>query len=241
MILIPAIDLKGGRCVRLTQGAMDSETVYSEDPAAMAQQWVSQGAERLHVVDLDGAVAGAAVQFSVVEKVIKAVEVPVQVGGGIRNMEQIEKYFSVGAAGLILGTSALQNIALVREASKKFPRRIIAGIDSKKGAVAVRGWTELHPESVADLAMRMQDAGVASLILTDIEKDGMLSGPNFSLFQEVGMQVEIPIIASGGITTLQQIKQLSEIPGVAGAIVGKALYTGALSLPKALDLLRREP
>ena len=240
MILIPAIDLKGGRCVRLTQGAMDSETVYSEDPAAMARQWVSQGAERLHVVDLDGAVAGSAVQFSVAEKIIKAVEVPVQVGGGIRTLEQIEKYFSIGAAGVILGTSALQNIALVREAAKKFPRRVIAGIDSKKGAVAIRGWTELHPESVADLAMRMEEAGAASIILTDIEKDGMLSGPNFSLCQEIGMQVEIPIIASGGITTLQQIRQLSEIPGVEGAIIGKALYAGTLSLQKALDLLRSE-
>lgn len=239
MILIPAIDLKGGRCVRLTQGAMDSETVYSEDPAAMARQWVSQGAERLHVVDLDGAVAGAAVQFEVVEKIIKAVQVPVQVGGGIRNMEQIERYFSIGAAGIILGTSALQNLALVREAAKKFPRRIIAGIDSKKGAVAVRGWTELHPESVADLAMRMEEAGAASIILTDIEKDGMLAGPNFDLFEEVGMQVEIPIIASGGVTTLQQIRQLSEIAGVEGAIIGKALYAGTLSLPKALDLLKK--
>lgn len=238
MILIPAIDLKGGRCVRLTQGAMDSETVYSEDPAAMAQQWASQGAKRLHVVDLDGAVAGAAVQFEVVEKIIKAVEIPVQVGGGIRNLEQIEKYFSIGAAGVILGTSALQNIALVREASKKFPRRVIAGIDSKKGAVAVRGWTELHSERVADLAMRMEEAGVVSIILTDIEKDGMLSGPNFDLFQDIGMQVEIPIIASGGITTLQQIRQLSGIPGVEGAIIGKALYAGTLSLPKALDMLQ---
>lgn len=239
MILIPAIDLKGGRCVRLTQGAMDSETVYSEEPAEMARQWVAQGAERLHVVDLDGAVAGAAVQFSVVEAIIKAVQIPVQVGGGIRTLEQIEKYLSIGAAGVIVGTSALQDSAMVAAACKKFPRAIIAGIDSKKGAVATRGWTELHPEKVDDLAIKMQDAGVAAIILTDIEKDGMLAGPNFSLFQEIGMQVEIPIIASGGITTLRQIEQLSEILGVAGAIIGKALYTGALSLPKALELVRR--
>lgn len=238
MILIPAIDIKGGRCVRLTQGRMDSETVYSEDPAAMAAQWESQGAGRLHLVDLDGAVAGEASQFAALAKVIKAVRIPVQVGGGIRSLETIDKYLSAGAAGVIMGTSAIQNLPLVQEACKKFPRSIIAGIDSKGGAVAVRGWTELHPEEVPELAMRMQDAGVAAIILTDIEKDGMLSGPNFDLFEEVGMQVEIPIIASGGITTLPQLEQLSEIPAVAGAIVGKALYAGKLSLPEAIAALR---
>ncbi len=226
MILIPAIDIKGGRCVRLTQGAMDSETVFSEDPAAMAQQWESQGAERLHLVDL--------------ERIIKAVQIPVQVGGGIRDLERVERYLSAGAAAVILGTAALQNESLVKEATRKFPRRIIAGIDSKKGQIAVRGWTEVHPEEVETLAIRMQEAGVAALILTDIEKDGMLAGPNVGLFREIGMQVEIPIIASGGIATLPQIQQLVEIPGVEGAIVGKALYTGALSLPKALALLRGE-
>lgn len=240
MILIPAIDIKDGRCVRLTQGAMDSETVFSEDPVAMAQQWESQGAERLHLVDLDGAVSGSTVHYELIERIIKAVKIPIQVGGGIRSLNRIERYLSAGAAAVILGTAALQNELLVKEATKKFPRRIIAGIDSKQGQVAVRGWTEIYPEMVGTLALRMEEAGVAALILTDIEKDGMLAGPNFGLFQEIGMQVEIPIIASGGVTTLAQVKQLAEIPGVEGAIVGKALYTGALSLPKALSLLRGE-
>ncbi|MBI3803942.1 MAG: 1-(5-phosphoribosyl)-5-[(5-phosphoribosylamino)methylideneamino]imidazole-4-carboxamide isomerase [Nitrospirae bacterium] len=240
MILIPAIDIKGGRCVRLTQGAMDSETVYSEDPAEMARQWEAQGAERLHLVDLDGAVGGTTVHYELIAQMIKAVQIPVQVGGGIRDLERVERYLSVGAAAVILGTAALQNEALVKEATRKFPRQIIAGIDSKQGQVAVRGWTEIHPEEVATLAYRMQEAGVAALILTDIEKDGMLAGPNIDLFREIGMQVEIPIIASGGVTTLKQIQQLAEIPGVEGAIVGKALYTGALSLPKALAMLRGE-
>lgn len=240
MIVIPAIDIKGGRCVRLIQGAMDSETVFSEDPVAMAQQWESQGAERLHLVDLDGAVSGATVHYDLIERIIKAVKIPVQVGGGIRSLNRIEHYLSAGAAAVILGTAALQNEPLVKEATRKFPRRIIAGIDSKKGQVAVRGWTEVHPEEAATLAVRMEEAGVAALILTDIEKDGMLAGPNIGLFREIGMQVEIPIIASGGVTTLPQIQQLAEIPGVEGAIVGKALYTGALSLPKALAALRGE-
>ncbi len=240
MILIPAIDIKEGRCVRLIQGAMDSETVYSEDPAAMARQWEAQGAERLHLVDLDGAVAGTTVHYDLIERIIKAVQIPVQVGGGIRDLERVERYLSAGAAAVILGTAALQNEPLVKEATRRFPRRIIAGIDSKKGEVAVRGWTEVHPESVGALALRMQDAGAAALILTDIEKDGMLAGPNLDLFREVGMQVEIPIIASGGVTTLSQIRQLADIPGVEGAIVGKALYTGALSLPAAQAMFRGE-
>lgn len=240
MILIPAIDIKGGRCVRLAQGVMDSETVYSEDPAETARRWEAQGAERLHLVDLDGAVSGATVHYELIARIIKSVQIPVQVGGGIRSLDRVEKYLSAGAAAVILGTAALQNESLVKEATKKFPRRIIAGIDSKKGQVAVRGWTEVHPEEAASLAYRMQEAGVAALILTDIEKDGMLAGPNIALFREIGMQVEIPIIASGGVTTIQQIRQLSEIPGVEGAIVGKALYTGALSLTAALAALRGE-
>lgn len=238
MILIPAIDIKNGRCVRLTQGAMNSETVYSEDPIAIARQWAGQGAERLHLVDLDGAVTGKVVHADLIEKIIPSVQIPVQIGGGIREMARIEKYLLAGAAGVILGTSALKNRALVQEACKKFPGRIIAGIDSQKGQVAIRGWTELSPEGVAELADQMQEAGVVSIILTDIEKDGMLAGPNFDLFEKIAMRIEIPIIASGGITTLEQIRRLSEIPGVEGAIIGKALYAGRLSLPEALAALR---
>ncbi len=238
-MIIPAIDLKGGRCVRLTQGEMDSETVYAEDPVAMAQDWESQGAARLHLVDLDGAVEGQAVHASVVGRIIKNIAIPVQIGGGIRNLAQIEKYLSIGAAGVILGTAALQNRSLVKEACLKFPGKILAGIDSKEGKVAIRGWKEVCSETPMRLAVEMQDTGVASIILTDIERDGMLSGPNLDLLNEVARQVEIPLIASGGITTLQQIAALSSLKGVGGMIVGKALYVGRFTLQEALALLRK--
>lgn len=238
MILIPAIDLKGGRCVRLTQGEMDSEIIYSEDPIAIARRWEAEGAERLHIVDLDGAVRGKAVHAEIIEKIVQSITIPVEIGGGIREIDRIDRYFAAGARWAILGTAALQDESLVREACKKFPRRIIAGIDSKNGRVAIRGWTELYDLDVADLALRMQDMGVAAIILTDIEKDGMMEGPNLDLLQEVGMQIEIPIIASGGITTLSQIERLTENPGIEGAIIGKALYTGKLSLPEALAAVR---
>lgn len=234
MILIPAIDLKGGRCVRLTQGAMDSETVYSEDPAAVALRWEAEGAERLHLVDLDGAVAGEAVHAEIIGKIIRTVKIPVEVGGGIRDLSRIERYLSMGASWVILGTSALQNQALVREACGKFPGKVIVGIDSKQGKVAIRGWTEVKSDRAADLAVRMEEAGAASIILTDIEKDGMLAGPNLTMFEEISRQIRIPVIASGGITTLRQLQQLAEIPGVEGAIIGKALYAGKISLSEAV-------
>lgn len=238
-MILPAIDLKGGRCVRLTQGEMDSETVYAEDPVAMARDWEAQGAARLHLVDLDGAVAGQAVHASVIGRIIESISIPVQVGGGIRDLAQIEKYLSLGAAGVILGTAALQNRSLVREACLKFPGKILAGIDSKGGKVAIRGWKEVCPEPPTRLAAEMQDAGVASIILTDIERDGMLTGPNLGLLEEVAQQVDIPLIASGGITTLKQVAQLSKLMGVGGMIVGKALYAGRFTLQEALALLRK--
>jgi len=239
-MIIPAIDLKGGRCVRLTQGEMDSETVYAEDPVAMARDWEAQGAERLHLVDLDGAVEGQAVHATEIGRIIESIAIPVQIGGGIRSLARIEKYLSMGAAAVILGTAALQNRPLVREACLKFPGKILAGIDSKEGKVAIRGWKELCSETPIRLALEMQDAGVASIILTDIERDGMLSGPNLEMLQEVARQVDIPLIASGGITTLDQIAALSRLKGVGGMIVGKALYVGRFTLQEALALLRKE-
>lgn len=239
-MIIPAIDLKGGRCVRLIQGEMDSETVYAEDPVAMARDWEAQGAERLHLVDLDGAVEGQAVHAAEIGRIIESIAIPVQIGGGIRDLAQIEKYLSMGAAAVILGTAALQNRSLVREACLKFPGKILAGIDSKKGKVAIRGWKELCSETPTRLAVEMQDAGVASIILTDIERDGMLSGPNLDLLHEVAQQVDIPLIASGGITTLDQIAALSRLKGVGGMIVGKALYVGRFTLQEALALLGKE-
>lgn len=234
MILIPAIDIKGGRCVRLVKGDLNNETVYSDDPAEMAQRWVKEGGERLHLVDLDGAVAGKAVHFSIIEKIVQSVAIPVQIGGGIRTLEQIEHYFSVGIASVILGTIALKNPALLKEACEKFPGKIFVGLDSRKGRVAIQGWVEECEETVSEMAVKMEEAGVASLILTDIEKDGMLEGPNFRLMEEVGQAVKIPLVASGGVTTLEQIQQLSKIPGVESAIIGKALYEGRISLPEAI-------
>ncbi len=239
MIVIPAIDLKGGRCVRLIQGRMDSESVYSNDPVAMARRWASEGAERLHLVDLDGAVAGAAVHGAVICEIARAVSIPVEVGGGIRSLDQIEKYLHAGVAFVVLGTAALLDGPLVKEAIERFPGQIIAGIDTKNGGVAVRGWTEVYPESVVDLARRMQEAGVASMILTDIEKDGMLAGPNLKLLDHLVHQIGIPVIASGGISTLKHLQEIARLPGVEGAIIGKALYTGAISLPKARFFLER--
>ena len=240
MILIPAIDIKGGRCVRLLQGDLNAETVYAEDPLEMALRWEAEGAARLHLVDLDGAVAGSAIHFPLIERILSEVRIPVQIGGGIRNLWQIDRYLSLGMAGVILGTIALKDPLLLREACLSFRNKIIVGIDSRKGKVAIRGWVEESKEDVVSLSKQMADIGVASLILTDIEKDGMLEGPNFSLYQEVSKVVDIPIIASGGVTTLEQIKRLSLTPGVSGAIVGKALYEGRVSLPDAITASKGE-
>ncbi len=234
MILIPAIDMKGGRCVRLVKGDLNNETVYSDDPAEMAQRWVKEGGERLHLVDLDGAVAGKAVHFPIIEKIVQSVPIPVQIGGGIRTLAQIASYLEAGIASVILGTIALKDPALLKEACEKFPGKIFVGLDSRKGKVAIQGWVEECDETVSEMAVKMEDMGVASLILTDIEKDGMLEGPNFELMAEVAQAVKIPLIASGGVTTLQQIQQLSLMPGISSAIIGKALYEGRIGLPEAI-------
>ncbi|MFQ5598657.1 MAG: 1-(5-phosphoribosyl)-5-[(5-phosphoribosylamino)methylideneamino]imidazole-4-carboxamide isomerase [Nitrospiria bacterium] len=240
MILIPAIDIKGGRCVRLLQGDLNAETVYSDDPLEMAQRWEAEGAERLHLVDLDGAVVGKAIHFTLIERIVKCVKIPVQIGGGIRTIDQIDRYLSIGLSGVILGTIALKDPLLLREACLSFRNKIIVGIDSRKGKVAIRGWVEESKEDVISLSKKMADVGVASLILTDIEKDGMLEGPHFGLYESVAKSVDIPIIASGGVTTLEQIKRLSRTQGVSGAIIGKTLYEGRLSLPEALAASKEE-
>ncbi len=234
MILIPAIDIKSGRCVRLVQGALNDETVYSEDPLEMALRWEGEGAQRLHLVDLDGAVAGRPVHIKIVEKIVKSLKIPVQIGGGIRARDHVERYLMVGTAAVILGTVALKDPDLLEECCRTFPKKIFVGIDSRKGKVAVQGWTEQREETVSQLAVQMEAVGVASLILTDIEKDGMLEGPNFSLMEAVAGAVKIPLVASGGVTTIEQIERLSKIPGVQSAIVGKALYEGRITLKAAI-------
>nr|WP_122013330.1 1-(5-phosphoribosyl)-5-[(5-phosphoribosylamino)methylideneamino]imidazole-4-carboxamide isomerase [Maliibacterium massiliense] len=236
MIVYPAIDLKQGRCVRLLQGRMQDATVYGEDPAAMARRWASGGAQALHVVDLDGAFDGAGRNIDAVRAIARAVDIPVQLGGGIRSMEDIHfRLEDVGVAKVILGTVAVEQPALVREACARYPGRIIAGIDAKDGFVAVRGWVQQGTVRPLDLALDMREAGVDTVIYTDISRDGMLVGANVEatarLVQGTGMRV----IASGGIGSLADIARIKEA-GCAGVIVGKALYAGAVTLADALAL-----
>ncbi len=237
MIIIPAIDIKNGQAVRLIQGDMNQATVYSEDPLAAAKRWMDEGAKRLHIVDLDGAITGRSIHFDLIKEIIASCPIPVQVGGGIREIAQIEGYLSAGTAWVVLGTALLKNKAVFEAAVKKFPGKIIAGIDCKAGKVAIRGWVDLLDENPIDLAHQIKDSGIAAIILTDIEKDGMMAGPNIALFKEMAAKVNLPIIASGGVTTLEDIKRLNEIKGVTGAIVGKALYSGKLSYKEAASFL----
>jgi phosphoribosylformimino-5-aminoimidazole carboxamide ribotide isomerase len=234
MIIIPAIDIKGGKCVRLRQGEMAEETVYSEDPSSVALRWEKEGAERLHLVDLDGAIRGIPANFVPIEAILARVKMPIQVGGGIRDLKTIDAYFSAGAAGIILGTSVVLDRSFAEAACRAYPGKMIAGIDARGGKAAVRGWTTLVEEPLFDLLRRVGDLGFSSVVLTDIGKDGMLQGPNLPFFQEIVPASPIPVIASGGVTTVEDVRRLSRIPGLHGAIVGKALYAGTLSLQEAL-------
>ena len=240
MIIIPAIDLKNRQAVRLIQGDMNQATVYSENPLATVKRWSDEGAARLHIVDLNGAITGRLIHFDLIKEMIASSTIPVSVGGGIREISQIENYLSAGAAYVVLGTAILQNKTLFEEAVKQFPGSIIAGIDCRGGKVAIRGWVDLSSENPIDLAHKIEDTGIAAMILTDIEKDGMMMGPNISLVKEMADKVSLPIIASGGITTRDDIERLNAINGVTGAIVGKALYSGKLSYKEAANLLREE-
>jgi phosphoribosylformimino-5-aminoimidazole carboxamide ribotide isomerase len=240
MIVIPAIDLKEGKCVRLLQGRMEDATVYSEDPGGQAAQFESQGAELIHVVDLDGAFAGESKNLSSIKKILSAVKVPIEVGGGIRNMETIDSLLGLGVNRVVLGTAALEVPELLTLACKKYPGRIVAGIDAKDGKVAVRGWGEVSSVTVDELAKRMEDAGVRAIIYTDISRDGMMTGHNIEATKRLAGQVSTPIIASGGVKDISDIKALIKIEslGVEGVITGKAVYSGALDLKEAIVLTR---
>lgn len=240
MIVIPAIDLKEGKCVRLEQGLMEKDTVFNDNPAAQARAWQNQGAELLHIVDLDGAFAGEPKNRSAIEAIVRAISIPSQLGGGIRDMATIETYLSLGLSRVIIGTAAQRNPELVREACEKFPGRIVVGIDAKNGLVAVQGWAEVTDVTAVDLAKQFEGFGVSAIIYTDITRDGMLQGPNLEATKALAEAVSIPVIASGGVSSLKDIENLMAIEssGITGVITGKAVYTGAIKLSEAIELTR---
>jgi phosphoribosylformimino-5-aminoimidazole carboxamide ribotide isomerase len=236
MKIIPAIDLKGGQCVRLLQGRKKDVTVYSDDPAATALRWALKGADIIHIVDLDGAFSGAQKNLDSIVRIRKAVDITLELGGGIRDIETIDLLVSIGIERIILGTAAIENPELLKRASQKYPNRIIVGIDAKNGNVAVKGWEEVTKVTAMELALAVEKDGAAGIIYTDISKDGMLSGPNIKATNEIAQAVRIPVIASGGISTIEDIKHLLSITGLYGAITGKAIYSGSLDLSLALAL-----
>ena len=240
MKIIPAVDIKGGRCVRLTQGKEDQETVYSHNPQAMAEHWDEQGAQLIHVVDLDGAFQGLPKNVDLIKDIIYSSTVDIQVGGGIRSLEAIAAYVNAGVYRVILGTIAHENPSFVEEACKQFPGKIIIGIDAQDGKVAIKGWTEVSEQTAADLAQSMEPMGVAGFIFTDISRDGMLQGPNLDSIRQFAQATSLPIIASGGISGIQDVVSLLSLKseGVEGMITGKALYDKRLDFKEALKQVR---
>ncbi len=237
MVIIPAIDLKDGRCVRLRQGDLDQETQYSQDPPAMAAHWEAQGASCLHVVDLNGAVDGRPKNIDHILAIASALSIPIQVGGGIRTIEAIRTYLSQGVRKVVLGTAVLENVTLLAQACEEYPDRIIVGVDVKQGKVAVRGWTNLSDVTPTQIFQTLRPFPISEVIFTEISRDGMLEGPNLSALAQAVDESPFPIIASGGVTRLedvQAVKQLGE--KVTGIIIGKALYEGALELSAAIRI-----
>jgi phosphoribosylformimino-5-aminoimidazole carboxamide ribotide isomerase len=238
VLIIPAIDLKDGRCVRLQQGKMDTATVFSDDPVAMARHWAAQGAKRLHVVDLNGAVAGRPKNEKVIREMIKAVgdQMAIELGGGIRDLDTIESYIDAGVGFVVIGTAAVKNPGFLSDACYAFPGHIIAGLDAKEGKVAVEGWSKMTGHDVIDLAKKFEEYGVEALIYTDIGRDGMMNGVNIEATLRLAKAIKTPIIASGGLSGLADVQAICEklVPeGVIGTIAGRALYEGKLDLKKA--------
>lgn len=239
MILFPAIDLKNGQCVRLEQGDMARATVFNLDPAAQAQSFAAQGFQYLHVVDLDGAFAGKPMNAQAVEAMLKVVSMPVQLGGGIRDLKTIEAWLSKGIARVIIGTAAVRDPALVKEAAKTFPGRVAVGLDARDGKVAVEGWAESSQVTALDIAQRFEDAGVAAIIFTDIARDGLLKGINWDATIALAEAISIPVIASGGLASIEDVRTLlsPRAKKLEGAIAGRALYDGRLDPAEALALI----
>jgi len=240
MLILPAIDLKGGRCVRLQQGEMDRETLFSDHPEEVAGRWESLGAQFLHIVDLDGAVAGRPQNETAIKRILQSTSIPLELGGGIRTLDTVEHYLALGVKRVVLGTIAQKQPALLEEACKKFPGSIALGIDAREGLVAVEGWKETTAVRAADLVKTMEDKGVETIIFTDIKRDGMMSGPNIESTRAMAEATRIPVIASGGVTTLDHIRELLrlEAGGVQGIIVGRALYECTITLKDALALVK---
>lgn len=236
MEILPAIDLLGGKCVRLYQGDYDQSQVYHDDPVAVAQQWQAQGASRLHLVDLDGAKVGEPINLSAIAAIVQALDIPVQVGGGLRNRERVKQLLDLGVGRVILGTIAVENPDLVGELCAEFPDQIVVGIDARNGKVATRGWLETSTVEAGDLAQRMEAIGAAAIIYTDIHRDGTMSGPNLEALRNLATQLTIPVIASGGVSKLGDLLSLLSLEshGVNGVIIGKALYTGDIDLAEAI-------
>jgi len=240
VIIIPAVDIKGGKCVRLEQGFMDRETIFSDYPEEMALQWERKGAKRLHLVDLDGAVQGIPFNKKVIRNVVDRVSIPVQLGGGIRDLDTIEGYINLGIDQIIIGTVAYKDPDLVETACKRYPGRIIVGIDSKDSYVSVEGWTEPTNIIAIDLAKRFEDMKINSIIYTDIKRDGMKRGPNIDAIREFATAINAPVIAAGGISSIKDIENMAELEedGLSGIIVGRALYDGSIRLEQAINTLR---
>ena len=237
MIIIPAIDLKDGLCVRLLQGNFKRVTVYSENPAEVARKWQEQGAQRIHVVDLDGSLAGVPRNRDVIREIVSTVGAPIQVGGGIRDMRAIETYLTMGVQWVILGTMALRDRTFVADACNAFSGRIILGIDANEGRIAIQGWTEQTSASAIEIARSYEGYGLAAIVYTDIKRDGTETGVNVETTKALAEAVDIPVIASGGVSGISDIERILEIEmyGVEGVIIGKALYTGAISLKDAIN------
>lgn len=241
MIIYPAIDIRGGRCVRLTEGRFDKETVFADNPADMARKWAAAGAEYLHVVDLDGALAGKSVNLAVVSNIVKAANIPVQLGGGIRTLANIEQVLQAGVSRVILGSVAVRSPELVREACRQFGSQIVVGIDARDGQAAVDGWEVSGGVGAEELAKKMAEAGVARIIYTDISRDGTLQGVNVAATASLAKAAGIPVIASGGVKSLEDITALKAANaegGIEGVIVGKAIYTGAVDVAAAIRLAK---
>ena len=238
MILVPAVDLRDGRCVRLVQGRADAETTFSDDPVAMARRWADLGAPRLHVVDLDGAFAGRPQQTPLIAKIVSAVApVPVEAGGGLRDQGAIETVLAAGATWAVVGTRAALDPAFLAAICRAFPGRIIVAVDARGDRVAVKGWVETAEETAIAVGVRARDAGAAALLYTDVSRDGTGLGPNVDDTAALAAAVDVPVLASGGVGSVADLERLATIPGVEGTIVGRALYTGAIDLPTALAAL----